>query len=353
MIEFRRRTIFLILGGGILLGLIAGLVIGWIIWPVEYFDTDLSDLRTQHKDDYTVMVGAAYALDGDIAKATERLEKLGVPNIAQFVAVQAERYISEGRDANDIRALVALAKGLGCETARMAMYFATATATFTATFTPTSTPTHSPTPTATFTDTPVPTDTPAPTNTPVPTDTPVPPTNTPIPPTATFTRMPPTATRVRPTPSPAPPTDTPIPPRPAVDYKIITQRMLSITENAGCLGNHHIFIKVIDLAGNPINGVVVHGVWTGEDHITGEKGAGQCEIALWKSGEQVLVVSDAEGPRTSDVSRVLDTREENIPIAELIAAGYCSSEAECQQKLRDNTLCNYHHSYEVIFQRQW
>lgn len=346
MIEFSRKLILLLLGAGMALGIVIGLVIGWVIWPVEYIDTDLSDLKSQYKEDYVLMVSAAFAQNGNLQQAVERLEKLGAPNPGQLVAVQAERYIAEGRDIGDIRALVNLANAMGAATSRMLAYLATPTATFTLTPAPTATWTPVP---ATPTDTPVP---PTPTDTPTPVPTPTP--------TATFTPVAAASTPRQSTPSqpratntPAAPTDTPAPTRPAVDYRIITQRMLTIQENGGCAGNHHIFIKVIDLAGNPIDGVVIHGIWTNENHVSGEKGPGRAEIALWKSGEQVQVIADAEGPRTSEVSRVLDVREENIPVEELVAAGYCSSVAECQQLLSQNRLCNYHHSYEVVFQRQW
>jgi len=139
-----------------------------------------------------------------------------------------------------------------------------------------------------------------------------------------------------------------------VDFKIVTQRMLTIEENHGCMGNHHIFITVIDKNGNPLNGVIIHGIWTKENHVSGEKGPGRAEIPLWKSGEQVVVTGDVSGRTyTSETSRVLDTREENIPPEELVAAGYCSSVEECIQRVQTNSLCQYHHSYEVIFQRQW
>ena len=61
------------------------------------------------------------------------LAALDLPNARQMVQVEAERYISEGKDVDDIRALVALARGLGAETDRMAAYFATATPTVTET----------------------------------------------------------------------------------------------------------------------------------------------------------------------------------------------------------------------------
>ena len=67
MREFSRKTILLLLGGGIIIGLIVGLAVGWIVWPVEYFDADLCDLGSQDKNEYVVMVGAAYALNGDIS----------------------------------------------------------------------------------------------------------------------------------------------------------------------------------------------------------------------------------------------------------------------------------------------
>jgi len=357
MIEFNRRTAVLLVIAGLLLGLVGGLVLGWLVWPVEYFDTDLPDLRSGYKDDYVVMVGASYLLNNDLARATERLDKLGVPNQGQYVAVQAERYISEGRDVNDIRSLVALSKGLGTHTDRMVMYFATATSTLTPvpTATSTLTPTETPVPTATSTLTP--TETPAPTETPVPpTDTPAPATDTPIPPTPTNTSVPPTNTPIPPTNTPAPPTNTPVPPEPTappVDYRVISQRMRSIEENHGCMGLHHIFITVVDLAGNPIDGVTVHRIFANEYSVTGDKGPGKAEFVLQSNGDKVHVTSDSGGERTSDLSRNLDTREWEIPISDLIEGGYCSSEAECKTKIEENTMCNFHHSYDVVFQRQW
>jgi hypothetical protein len=359
MIELNRRTIPLIVGAGLLVGLIAGLLVGWVIWPVEYFNTDLSDLGTQHKEDYVVMVGSAYELDGNLERAKERLTQLHMPNIAQFVAVLAERYMHEGHDAGEVRALAMLAYGLGADTTRLSQFLATATPTVTQTFTPL--------PTATITDTPAPTatDTPVP-----PTSTPVPPTDTPAPtatiapptPTKTFTAIP-----VLPTNTPKPavaatavpqaaaqPTNTPQPAKPAVDYKVISQRLLSKDENGGCMGKHNLFVKVVDLAGNPLNGVVVRGIWANTDKISGDKGPGLCEFDIFKGGgDMLIVVSDPTGPRSSEQTRSLDNREENMSIQDLIWGGYCSSEQDCRQKMSSNSLCRFHYSYEVIFQRQW
>lgn len=343
MIEFSRKLVVSLVCAGVFAGILIGLLVGWVVWPVEYFDTDLSDLKPQYKDDYVLMVSSAFLVDNDIDQAAARLKELGAPNPSQLVAAQAERFIAEGRDIEDIRSLARLADALGSTSPRVAMYLATPTPTQTMTPAPTETPTYTPVP---------PTDTPAPTDTPVPaTDTPTPmPSNTAPPPTltATYTTAPPTIPPA--TSTPLPPTATPTP---AIDYRIISQRMLTKQENGGCAGNHHIFVTVLDAAGNPLDGVVVHFVWTGEDQITGKKGPGKTEFVQGKSGEQVLVAADSGGARTSEVTRVLDVREENIPISELVAAGYCGSEAECQQRISENSLCRYHYSYEVIFQRTW
>jgi hypothetical protein len=209
-------------------------------------------------------------------------------------------------------------------------------------------PTSTPTPTAT--KTPRPTRTPTPTFTSTPTTTPTVTSTPTVTQTPTPTSVPPTATR-------RPPTSTPLPTAtftPSIDFVVKTQRMLSKEENHGCVGDHNIFITVVDKNGSPLDGVVLHGIWTGEDHVSGEKGPGRAEIVLYKSGEQVQVVRDVSGRTyTSETTRDLDTREDQIPIPDLINGGYCNDEADCKDKLAHNAMCDYHHSYEVVFQRTW
>ena len=61
---------------GVATGLALGLTLTWVVWPVQYYDTDPVDLRLEHKEDYIALVGAAYAVDGDLARAEARLNKL-------------------------------------------------------------------------------------------------------------------------------------------------------------------------------------------------------------------------------------------------------------------------------------
>lgn len=178
---------------GVALGLGLGFLIGWGLWPVEYYDTDPVDLKTAHKEEYIVLASATYALNGDLDQAKERLAKLEEEDIGRVVADLARQYLQRGEDTTTTRNLVMLADALGSSTEAMLAYVATPTLAPTFTATPTETPTQTPTETATA----VPSATPAP---PTPTD-------TPNPPTATLTTVPPTST-----PQAATPTATTVPP---------------------------------------------------------------------------------------------------------------------------------------------
>jgi hypothetical protein len=60
-----------------LLGVGAGLVYGWFIEPVEFFDLPPDALRTDFKTDYVLMTAEAYRLDQDPAAAARRLALFG------------------------------------------------------------------------------------------------------------------------------------------------------------------------------------------------------------------------------------------------------------------------------------
>jgi hypothetical protein len=196
MNAWKAVVVLLLVGVGLGLGL--GFLIGWGLWPVEYFDTDPVDLKQEHKEEYIVLVSASFSVDGDLERATVRLAKLEEENIAQVVADLAQKHLERGEDITVTRNLVMLADALGSGTVAMLAYVATATPVLTPTFTHTATETatHSPTetPTAPPTSTAVP---PTPTHTPrpaAPTSTAVPPTNTTEPATPTITSVPPTNT---------------------------------------------------------------------------------------------------------------------------------------------------------------
>jgi hypothetical protein len=300
-------------------------------------------LSLDEKETATVRVAQEFSTNRDLAAAESRLDELDLPNRAQWVALVADKYLNEGRSEQETRALIVLAQAMGSSTDKMARFVATATPTITPSPLPTNTPTPEPTATSTAT----------PTATPLPTETPIP--------APTATSRPPTATPVRATATPVPPT---VPPKPAVDYRVVKSRMLTIDENGGCAGNHNFFVQVVDANGAPINGVVVQRVYaSGETTVSGSKdspfaqgtaGQGWGQFDIFKNGDQLLVISDpTKGAVTSEVTRSMSVRDEEIPIPELIGAGYCSSEAECTQLIAENRLCRFHYSYEVVFQRTW
>lgn len=117
------RVLFI---GGALLGIGLGLIFGWLVWPVNYYDTDVYDLRPDYQDDFVVMVGALYALDGNLETSRQSLAFLSnpdVPRSAEDIVVEtAERYIAQGADPTDIDYLVGLAEALESVTARMQPY---------------------------------------------------------------------------------------------------------------------------------------------------------------------------------------------------------------------------------------
>jgi hypothetical protein len=92
-----------------------GLWYGWVLDPVEYRDTDVSHLQSVYRDEYVLMVGETYALDGDLDAARARLALLGQEEVGARVADQAQAAIARGAAELDIQALARLAAALGAQ----------------------------------------------------------------------------------------------------------------------------------------------------------------------------------------------------------------------------------------------
>ena len=210
---------------------------------------------------------------------------------------------------------------------------------------------------------------------------PPPPTATALPPTPfptpTFTYAPPpTAVPVAVAPVPAtpvpapvvaqPPAPEPEPEKPAASgnrFKLVERRLWGVKENGGflagdsvnCGDKRELRVRVIDAAGNPLNGVTVHGVYTKVDVATGSqgKGDGVAEYVLGK-GEDVKIIRDADGSdASSDVATGLVTEPALIDTANLIQAGYCTDEGSCQKNVVQPYACGGHYSWDVKFQRDY
>ncbi len=67
------------------LGIALGLLLAWVVLPVQFVNANPGDLRQSAKDDYVRMISAAYQVDGDLATARQRLQQLGVTNPSQAI----------------------------------------------------------------------------------------------------------------------------------------------------------------------------------------------------------------------------------------------------------------------------
>ncbi len=106
------RTLLSILLG-LIIGIALGLYLGWVQFPVEYINSPASLLAQQYKDEYTVMIARGFQADRDSLGAIQRLNVLGVDNVPDYVQRTAERFITNSREIQSIRHLIALSEGLG------------------------------------------------------------------------------------------------------------------------------------------------------------------------------------------------------------------------------------------------
>jgi hypothetical protein len=231
--SFKRGQILFVVAG-IVVGLLVGLFVTWQVWPVQYYDTDPVDLRQEHKDDYVVMIAAAYDQDDDLESATARLDELGFEDAKQIVLGLFQRY-GEAGYRDETRSLARLAYDLGVTDVALLPYIEQ----------PTPTPEPIPTPQPTPTEVVIPTATATPAQ---PTATP---TETPPEPTSTATQPPPTPTNTPTT----PPEDTPTPTVAAdLDYQLVE------TSDLGCTADRdgdYILVYVRDGDDRGVAGVEV------------------------------------------------------------------------------------------------
>ncbi|MBN1177597.1 MAG: hypothetical protein JXD18_00165 [Anaerolineae bacterium] len=116
-----RKAVLLALMG-LALGVGAGLLIGWQLWPVSYTNTAPHQLRQDYHDDYVLMVAAAYQVEGNLNAATDRLSLLDPETPGRPVIDLAERLIAADGGEQDIRLLAHLAQALGVTSPTLAPY---------------------------------------------------------------------------------------------------------------------------------------------------------------------------------------------------------------------------------------
>lgn len=104
---FRSSILFILLG--LLAGLGLGLLYSWQISPVTYVDANPAILRADFKDQYRVVIAAAYASSHDLPRARARLELLSDTDPVGELSAQAQRLTGTGKSFEDTRLLAQLA----------------------------------------------------------------------------------------------------------------------------------------------------------------------------------------------------------------------------------------------------
>jgi len=129
----------------------------------------------------------------------------------------------------------------------------------------------------------------------------------------------------------------PAPTKPAVQFKLTEMRRQTPCENKG---KHNIFIKVVDAAGAPVDGVILVQTPAGQPGnvldkmVSGVKGPGLAEFVMWKGAEYAVYVSqDGVNPASSDIAQ---------PVHPNFA-----DEAQCSEGGGGNTL--FHNSFSLVF----
>ncbi len=97
---------------GLLIGLTLGLLIAWVILPVQYVDTAPASLRADFKDQYRSMIASAYLATGELGRAQSRLSLLGDADPLQALTLQAQHALSVGDPNSSAYALARLADAL-------------------------------------------------------------------------------------------------------------------------------------------------------------------------------------------------------------------------------------------------
>lgn len=101
----------------LLLGVAVGLLVGWQVLPVKWYDTDPSDLRVSHQMNYCMMVADSLVVTGDVDLAKRRLMELTDDDttweqVADLVQRAALERKNTGDDASSLR-LQRMAQALG------------------------------------------------------------------------------------------------------------------------------------------------------------------------------------------------------------------------------------------------
>ena len=94
---------------GIIIGVLAGLLLAYVVLPVRYADTAPATLSTEQKNIYRALVGRAYLYEADSGRAFSRLALLQEPELNSILVAQSQQILAAGGDVDSARGLSLLA----------------------------------------------------------------------------------------------------------------------------------------------------------------------------------------------------------------------------------------------------
>ncbi len=115
-----RRWLWILLG--LAAGVSLGLLIGWVVAPVQYYDTVPDQLHPVYQREYVRLVASTYAVTGDLDVAAARLARLNPTDPSAPLQTLTEDLISEEASLVVIGPLARLAEDLDAATPVMAPY---------------------------------------------------------------------------------------------------------------------------------------------------------------------------------------------------------------------------------------
>jgi hypothetical protein len=139
------------------------------------------------------------------------------------------------------------------------------------------------------------------------------------------------------------------------DFCVTYQAMVPMAENGGCIGNHSIYITVLEgpPPGRPMDGVVIGDTYNNVEVGSGSHGPGRTEITLWMNSMILTAKRHQNGtPYTSEESFNFTSHDELIPAEVLAVNGYCEGDVEkCRVAQQHNQVCRGHYSWRVTFHK--
>ena len=103
-------------------GLGAGALMGWYVWPAVAIPATPDKLRMDWKNEAVWMAAQAYAYDHDLEAALARLSPLGREDVGGLVRDRAEYALDQNWPPIQIAYLARLAAALGARSPRLDPY---------------------------------------------------------------------------------------------------------------------------------------------------------------------------------------------------------------------------------------